>query len=91
MTTAGYGDVPLKNLWEMWIVIIMEFVGLVFMAIALMTNILANFNLQRSSTASACVSLSDMWRARTRQHNGVFAASMSITLSESQFSTYRPR
>lgn len=49
MTTVGYGDVLPKNLWEMWLVIIMEFVGLVVfgMAIASMTNILANFNLQK--------------------------------------------
>ena len=49
MTTVGYGDVLPQNLWEMWLVIIMEFVGLVVfgMAIASMTQILSNFNMHK--------------------------------------------
>ena len=49
MTTVGYGDILPQNLLEMWFVILMEFVGLIVfgMAIASMTNILANFNLQK--------------------------------------------
>ena len=49
MTTVGYGDITPTNMSEMWFVITMEFAGLVVfgMAIASMTNILANFNMHK--------------------------------------------